>query len=658
MEASSIQDSWQEVHRNDLAARLEPLREALKRACGRKSVESQATLAMESDAPATELATSTAFGHLSTTFDLSPFEQNLLLLCAGVELDSEFAQLCATAQGKSDISFPTFNLALTLFSEAYWFALAPVAPLRFWRLIEMEKDPPRLFSPLHIDERILHYLVGLSYMDRRLVSLLHPCVASASLAPSHLAIAHEIVTAWTATEGASLPRIELYGADLGSQHKIAVLVGSLIGQRVVSLQATTLPTHTVEFEELLHLWEREVLLDGGILLLDTQDTEREQAINAALTCVVERCAGALIIASRELRTWSQCSLLTFEVRKPTRAEQLTMWRVALGQQRVVPDHLLRKLVSHFSLDETAIQTIGARVRGLEIPTSPEQLGTMLWDICRSQVRPDLGNLAQRIEATATWEDLVLPEMQCATLRTIAVQVRQREQVYDTWGFASQTSRGLGISALFVGGSGTGKTMAAEVLANELRLDLYRIDLSAVVSKYIGETEKHLQRIFDAAEVSNVLLLFDEADALLGKRSEVKDSHDRYANIEISYLLQRIEAYRGLVLLTTNVKDALDTAFLRRLRFIVQFPFPDAAQRSAIWQHVFPQAAPVEHLDPVKLAQLNIAGGNIRNIALHAAFLAADAEEPIRMYHLQQAARHEYSKLEKAMSSVEMQGWDV
>ena len=229
-------------------------------------------------------------------------------------------------------------------------------------------------------------------------------------------------------------------------------------------------------------------------------------------------------------------------------------------------------------------------------------------------------------------------------------------MYENWGFASKGSRGLGISALFAGESGTGKTMAAEVLAQELRLDLYRIDLSSVVSKYIGETEKNLRRVFDAAEDSGAILLFDEADALFGKRSEVRDSHDRYANIEVSYLLQRMEAYRGLAILTTNLKAALDTAFLRRLRFVVQFPFPDAAQREAIWRNIFPTATPTDGIDYAKLAKLNLAGGNIRNIALNAAFLAAEASEPVRMLHLLQAAHSEAAKRERPLADAETRGW--
>jgi SpoVK/Ycf46/Vps4 family AAA+-type ATPase len=208
-------------------------------------------------------------------------------------------------------------------------------------------------------------------------------------------------------------------------------------------------------------------------------------------------------------------------------------------------------------------------------------------------RPRLDDLAQRIVPAASWLDLVLPEPQLRALREISMHVRQRARVYRDWGFGEKGERGLGISALFSGSSGTGKTMAAEVLANDLRLDLYRIDLSQLVSKYIGETEKNLRRVFEAAEDGGAVLLFDEADALFGKRSEVKDSHDRYANIEVSYLLQRMESYRGLAILTTNLKNAVDTAFLRRLRFIIQFPFPDAAHRAEIWRRIFPEATPTD-----------------------------------------------------------------
>jgi SpoVK/Ycf46/Vps4 family AAA+-type ATPase len=280
----------------------------------------------------------------------------------------------------------------------------------------------------------------------------------------------------------------------------------------------------------------------------------------------------------------------------------------------------------------------------------------LWSICRQQARPRLDELAQRIDAYGDWDDLVLPEKEHQVLRDITAHVKQRSQVYENWGFAGKSLRGLGISALFSGASGTGKTTAAEAIAQVLNLDIYRVDLSAVVSKYIGETEKNLRRIFDAAEGGGVILLFDEADSLFGKRSEVKDSHDRNANLEVSYLLQRMETYRGLAILTTNLKGSIDQAFMRRIRFIVQFPFPDAIQRAEIWRRSFPKQTPIEDLDFDKLAKLSIAGGNIRNIALNAAFIAADADEPVQMKHILRSAKSEYVKLERPLTETEVKGW--
>jgi SpoVK/Ycf46/Vps4 family AAA+-type ATPase len=276
----------------------------------------------------------------------------------------------------------------------------------------------------------------------------------------------------------------------------------------------------------------------------------------------------------------------------------------------------------------------------------------LWNACRAITRPQLDRLAQRLEPRATWEDLVLPDESLRLLRQIAGQVQQRHKVYEDWGFANKTNRGLGLSALFTGESGTGKTMAAEVIANDLHLSLYRIDLSAVVSKYIGETEKNLRQLFDAAEDGGAILFFDEADALFGKRSEVRDSHDRYANIEINYLLQRMESYRGLAILATNMKSALDTAFMRRLRFIVHFTFPGQAERKAIWQRAFPLEMPKGELDHDRLARLNLTGGNIHSIAINAAFLAAQREEPLTTQLVLMAARTEFRKLDRPLSEAE------
>jgi SpoVK/Ycf46/Vps4 family AAA+-type ATPase len=346
-------------------------------------------------------------------------------------------------------------------------------------------------------------------------------------------------------------------------------------------------------------------------------------------------------------------MLNFEVAQPMPAEVRGQWAGALGPAADRLNGHLERVADQFRLAAPAIRAVASQIaHQADSPDLVEQL----WDACRSQCRTRLDELAQRIETRVSWADLVLPALQLQTLHELVGQVRQREKVYSEWGFAAASHRGLGLSALFVGASGVGKTLAAEVLANELRLDLYRIDLSQVVSKYIGETEKNLRRVFDAAEHGGAVLLFDEADALFGKRSEVKDSHDRYANIEVSYLLQRMEAYRGLAILTSNLKSSLDTAFLRRIRFIIDFPFPDAGQRAEIWRRMFPSAAPTEGLDIGRLARLNVPGGNIRNIALNAAFLAADREEPIRMRHVLRAAQIEYAKLDKLLPASDVGDW--
>src|SRR5262249_40650109 len=386
------------------------------------------------------------------------------------------------------------------------------------------------------------------------------------------------------------------------------------------------------------------------LLIECEEDGADSLSDAALARILDSVRSPLIISTRHPRQCGNHSVTLVEAAPSSAEDQGEIWKSALAS---VPslNGKVAELACQFTLPASTIESLAAQAQA-ESDTSFGRI----WDFCRARSRPALEGLAQRIEPAATWEQLVLPAPQLQTLRRIAIHVRRRAKVYQTWGFASQGSRGLGISALFSGPSGTGKTMAAEVLANELRLDLFRIDLSQVVSKYIGETEKNLRRVFDAADSGAAILLFDEADALFGKRSEVKDSHDRFANIEISYLLQRMEAYRGLAVLTTNLKSALDQAFLRRIRFSVEFPFPEASQRAEIWRRIFPSAPPTEGLQIERLARLNAAGGHIRNIAMGAAFLAADEDEPVRMSHLLSAARSEFAKLERTLTDAEVAGW--
>ncbi len=428
-----------------------------------------------------------------------------------------------------------------------------------------------------------------------------------------------------------------------------------------------LPTQPEDLQRLMQLWQREAILSQSALLLDCDAVGAgEYSKEGALLHLTEYLRTPLILISRHRRVGRQRPLITFEVGYPTSQEQRLLWQSALSPVLPVLEDHIDVLVSQFNLNAPMIRATSTRVLGqsdqiLEHPNGSrswqgDTLKISLWQACRSQARPRLEDLAQRIQSRSTWSDLVLPQAEMQVLHEITAHVRQRAKVYEQWGFAQRSSRGLGISALFAGGSGTGKTLAAEVIAQELGLDLYRIDLSTVISKYVGETEKNLGRVFDAAEMGGVVLLFDEADALFGKRSDVKDAQDRYANIEVGYLLQRMEAYRGLAVLTTNLKDSIDTAFLRRIRFSVRFPFPDQTQRTEIWRRVFPPQTPTQGLVPEKLARLNVSGGNIRNIALNAAFLAADDGEPVQMRHLLAAARSEYLKLEKTLTEAEVKGW--
>jgi SpoVK/Ycf46/Vps4 family AAA+-type ATPase len=272
----------------------------------------------------------------------------------------------------------------------------------------------------------------------------------------------------------------------------------------------------------------------------------------------------------------------------------------------------------------------------------------LYAACRSQSNQKLSELAVKIEPRYSWGDIVLPEEKVGQVKDICNQVKNRYRVFGEWGFDRKFSHGKGLSVLFSGPPGTGKTMAAEVIAHELQLDLYKVDLSGVVSKYIGETEKNLSKIFKEAETSNAILFFDEADALFGKRTEVSDAHDRYANIETSYLLQKMEEYEGVVILATNLRENMDEAFTRRIRFIVEFPFPDAASRLRIWSTHFPKEAPLsDEIDYQFLSkQLQVAGGNIKNIVLNSAFLAAQDGGVIDMEHILRGVKREFEKIGK------------
>jgi len=667
-------DSWPEANQRYLTARLRSVRTALERHAARAlnsspvehnpesgettGLPEPATINSEEGAAVRSAPADFdpwALDLLSEMFHLSQFEQNLLLMCAGMEFDATFPALCAAVHGDARRNYSTFSLALAALPEAHWNALTPSAPLRRWRLIEIANGGESLLqSQLRIDERILHYLAGLTYMDQRLEGLVKPFTSRRDLPLSQQETADRIAEFWARRRGSNeWPVVMLCGRDQAGKSNVAARACSGLGLRLHIMRAADVPQSAAEREAFARLWEREAVLLSSALLLEQGDGE----MSPAALSLIEGLNSVLFVSVPESLTLRDRTVHRVEVRKPSTVEQRSLWMDVLGPAASQMNGELERLVAQFSLGTDAIHDAGESVRE-RFPADNNQrvAGSALWDACRALARPRLDDLAQRIVPAATWRDLVLPESQMSELREVSSHVRGRAQVYDKWGFAAKGERGLGISALFAGASGTGKTMAAEVLANDLQLDLYRIDLSQVVSKYIGETEKNLRRVFDAAEDGGAVLLFDEADALFGKRSEVKDSHDRYANIEVSYLLQRMETYRGLAILTTNLKSAVDTAFLRRLRFIVQFPFPDAAHRAEIWRRIFPIETPTEDLDIYRLGRLSIPGGSIRNIALHAAFLAAEADGVVTMTHLARATRSEYAKLEKPLTEAEIRGW--
>jgi len=639
---------------------------------------------------------------LSRRLGLSPFEQDLLLLCVAQEFDTGVARLCARAHDEQGHEYPTFALALALFDSPSWDALSPHRPLRFWRLIEIKQPGglPLTASPLRADERIVSYVKGLNALDDTLSAFLSPAelpllparADAPLLAPSQQQAAATVLWHWRYTRAGALPPAQLLGSDPASKLLVAQAVAAALGRHLYSVSAETLTAQAADLELLSRLWQRETLLLPLALYVDANEAAPPERFLGRAA----RAGGVLLVGTRDPLPQVGDAAFTVDVDKPTAAEQEEAWRSALpteeaaqtdaraagveqtqaedkrprvedeappveGEQPTADEEAPPVAAAHgpatpgelaaqfsFNLPDIYVVAESAAAARAEGEAGATSLADP-WELCKARTRQRLDILAERLEPKAGWDDIVLGDEPTRLLRAIAAQVRRRSTVYEEWGFGRRMNRGFGISALFAGESGTGKTMAAEVIANDLRLGLYRIDLSAVVSKYIGETEKNLRRLFDAAENGGAILFFDEADALFGKRSEVKDSHDRYANIEINYLLQRMEAFGGLAILATNMKSLLDAAFMRRLRFVVNFTFPGVAERRLMWERAFPEEAPKGELDYDRLARLNLTGGNIHSIALNAAFLAAQEQTEVTMPLVLAATRMEFRKLDKMIN---------
>jgi SpoVK/Ycf46/Vps4 family AAA+-type ATPase len=634
---------------------------------------------------------------LARLFTLSPFEVDVLLLSLAPELDLRYQKLYAYLQDDLTRKWPGVDLVLNLLCPSFEAKvdarryLAPGAPLLRHSLLHLLQDPaqpptPLLGRYLQVDERVTRYLLDSDEPDLRLaahVRCLHPRTRLADLLLPQdikarlLQAAGGQAAGQERTTGAAAPIFYFEGPyGTGKQAAAEALCGELGLSLLVVDGEALLRSEGPSFEEAVDLVQREALLQGAALywqgfdaLMVTlgEQTARQQALlytlNGWQRLTFLAGATAWTPAGLLLDPGSadgQQPFLHVHFPRPSYAERLQIWTRSLaeehalpGAETLAPDLDLPGLANKFRFSGGQIRDAVVTARNLarwRDPVAARVETADLYAASRMHSNRSLGTLAQKIVPHYTWDDIVLPEDQVEQLRAICSFVKHRARVYDDWGFDHKLSLGKGLNALFAGPSGTGKTMAAEIVAHELGLDLYKIDLSGVVSKYIGETEKNLARIFAEAETSNAILFFDEADALFGKRSEVKDAHDRYANIEISYLLQKMEEYDGVVILATNLRHNLDDAFVRRMAFTLNFPFPEEADRRRIWNGIWPAEAPLgSDVDLDFLArQFKLTGGNIKNIALGAAFLAAEDGQVVNMAHLVAATRRELQKMGKAV----------
>jgi ATPase family associated with various cellular activities (AAA) len=596
-----------------------------------------------------------ALDRLAERFGLAPFERDVLLLAVISELNPELARLCGDAHGDPAKSYPTFGLASTVLPGAFWDAFAPDRPLRRDRLVEIDGQPHGVMhARLAAAEPVTRYLLGQPTLDSRLGIQLDLVPVPEFLLPSHQAAARRLAAACGA---AGAPLVHLVGRAGAAARDVAAAAAAQLDRRLYALAAETLPSDAAGVEALAALWQRDArLLDAALLVTVAGDGASLPERAARLARLADQAGGIVIVAGTEAApALEQCRrpVLRLEMPPVSPVEIRAAWAELLGD--AVGAAQLDRLADQFRFPVAGLRACIAAAHAQPGPQA-EPFAERLWAVCREQGRHRLLGLAQLLPAMARSEDLVVPAETRNGLDQIIAQQRNRFRVLQDWGFAAQSSRGLGLTVLFEGPSGTGKTMAAEVVANALGLDLFRIDLSTVVDKYIGETEKNLQRLFDAAEESGAVLLFDEADVLFGKRSTVNDSHDRYANITVSYLLQRVEDYHGAAILTSNLPDHIDRAFARRLAVILQFPFPDRTQRQEIWQRVFPAGVPTDGLAFDRLAQLNISGGQIKTVARNAAFRAAEAGTAVDMRHILAATRVEYGKQHRVPVAAELAGW--
>jgi hypothetical protein len=607
-------------------------------------------------------------------FSLSPFEADVLLLGLLPEIDLKYERIYAFLQDDVTSRRPTCDLSLALFCDSLLErllrrqAFEAHMPLRRYGLIELrprEGHGGLLASTITVAPRVVAHLLGLPASQFRPTgSLAHPTLRDI---PSSWHDDLAAVTDCLAELGIGQAWVLITTADRRTALETATHLCQKLGWPLLELDATSLGPEAERQREVMGDAVREAMLQEASLLIhlprpyESVEEPASTALPAMLSTHLAGLARPVFFAGERLDERMPAPLegtrvLRLTLHPPDYAHRLAIWSRATDDISVERG-ALDAVAGRFRLSADQVQRAAGIARDVAWQRDQGDAVATFADLAsaaRIVSSGSLGRLAKRIGIRHTWDDLVLPPDRVAQLREMCDQFIYRPLVFDTWGFGKRSSLGAGLSALFAGPSGTGKTMAAEVIAGELSLDLYKIDLAGVVSKYIGETEKNLERIFEMACDSNAILLFDEADALFGKRSETKDAHDRYANIEISYLLQKIEEYDGVVILTSNLRQNLDEAFLRRLQFTVEFPMPDEEARLAIWQRTLPEAAPVEpNVDLEEMSRrYRFSGGSIRNVLVNAAFLAARDGQILGMEHLLWAARREFQKLGKLVDEAQ------
>ena len=610
---------------------------------------------------------------LANKFGLDAIDLDLLLIALAPEIDLRYEKLYGYLQDDVTRKRPSIDLALSLLSGGgpeklkLRSHLGPESPLVSFHLIQFSRDPhqpqaAQCSDGLQLNPTVLRYLLELPGLDAAMqgcctYSEPQQTVAELLLPPACLTTLQQGI-AMLRDRGAGC--LYLQGATgLGQVQAAAAIAHSLkLGLLAVALPLAVPVINQSDFgtwwcQLVLAAWQHQALLylEGLEAILSG-----ERQIGQQLQQVLVRYDAPVVVAGSGAWPFMSAGVVPWVVpfALPDFALRQRLWGNALqARQLKVENELLVALSDRFRLSAAQIQAAATQASQALQWTAPATPSAeqALFAAARTQSGEHHLTLAKKITLRFTWEDIILLPDQAQLLKALCSQVVYRPKVYGEWGFNRKLVLGKGISTLFAGPPGTGKTMAAEAIAQSLQLELYKIDLSQVVNKYIGETEKNLSRIFDAAEQSNAILLFDEADALFGKRSEVKDAHDRYANLEVAYLLQKIEEYEGIAILTTNLRQNLDEAFIRRIRFVVEFPFPEEAQRLQIWQTIWPAELELaEDVDFQAVArEFKLAGGNIRNIALAAAFLAAAETKPVGMAHVLQAIRQELSKMGRLVS---------